>query len=269
MQKPIFIQATNLSDAWFQALYNVLKFGRTFKIDSGSYAGETRIELDFITVQVLAPYLRDYEGLPFIPEIPPTIDLPAPVTRDYLREYVPYLLTAERAENEAYTYGERLNAASVPSSSYTNNYIMEEIESGRAKHVGKAIHSISIDDAYDINVIRLNQIQYIIDTYKKHGHRNNQMVLQVAQPADILLSDPPCLRHIDTRIQDGKLHFYPYFRSWSMWGGFPANLAAISMLQEHMANEIGVEQGEIIATSKGLHLYGFEEKLAKIRCMVE
>ena len=81
------------------------------------------------------------------------------------------------------------------------------------------------------------------------------MVLQVGSPADLLIKDPPCLRHIDTRIQDGKLHFFPYFRSWDLWGGFPANLAAIQVLKEYMAAAIGVEDGEMVVSSKGLHIY--------------
>ena len=109
----------------------------------------------------------------------------------------------------------------------------------------------------------LNQIEYIINTYKTKGFRNNQLVLQVAQPSDLILKDPPCLRHIDTRIQDNTLHFFVYFRSWDLWGGFPANLAAIEMLKQYMAAEIGVESGEIIAASKGLHLYDYSFDIAK------
>ena len=109
----------------------------------------------------------------------------------------------------------------------------------------------------------LSQVDLLIWTYKNKGYRNNQMVLQVAQPDDMLLQDPPCLRHIDTRIQDGKLHFYPYFRSWDLWGGFPANLGGIQLLKEYVAAEIGVEDGEIIASSKGLHIYDYSFDLAK------
>jgi len=94
----------------------------------------------------------------------------------------------------------------------------------------------------------------------------NQAVLQVAHPDDFPLSDPPCLRHIDMKIKDGCLNFYPYFRSWDLWGGFPANLAAMAVLQKLMADTIGVESGLICATSKGLHLYGYVEELAKLRC---
>lgn len=100
----------------------------------------------------------------------------------------------------------------------------------------------------------------------KETPNTNQAILQVGRPEDNLLKDPPCLRHIDMRVKDGALVFYPYFRSWDLWGGFPANLAAIAVLQKYMADEIGVELGPIIADSKGLHLYGYVEELAKLRC---
>jgi len=109
------------------------------------------------------------------------------------------------------------------------------------------------------------QIQQVIDMYKNDGYNTNQACMSVSMPSDINLSDPPCLRLIDTRIRDGKLNFVVYFRSWDLWGGFPANLGGIQLLKEYMAGEIGVEDGEIIASSKGLHLYDYTWELAKLR----
>ena len=109
------------------------------------------------------------------------------------------------------------------------------------------------------------QIQRVIDMFKNDGYGTNQACMSVSMPSDIDLSDPPCCREIDCRIRDGKLHFMVYFRSWDLWGGFPANLGAIQMLKEYMAEEIGVEDGEIIAASKGLHLYDYIWELAKLR----
>ncbi|MFZ3046532.1 MAG: thymidylate synthase [Desulfatirhabdiaceae bacterium] len=108
------------------------------------------------------------------------------------------------------------------------------------------------------------QISYWIDQLKKTP-KTNQAILQVGKPSDWMLPDPPCLRHIDMRIKDDRLIFYPYFRSWDLWGGFPANLAGIAVLQKFMADEIGCELGPIVASSKGLHLYGYVEELAKLR----
>ena len=113
------------------------------------------------------------------------------------------------------------------------------------------------------------QIEEVIKMYKQDGHGTNQAYMTVGEPKTITYTDPPCLRGIDTRIRYGKLHFMVYFRSWDLWNGFPANLGAIQLLKEYMAAEIGVEDGEIIAASKGLHLYDYVWELAKLRTMRE
>jgi thymidylate synthase len=111
------------------------------------------------------------------------------------------------------------------------------------------------------------QIKEVIRMYREDGHGTNQAYMTVGDPKTLYLSDPPCLRGIDTRIKDSKLHFVVYFRSWDLWNGFPANLGAIQLLKEYMAESIGVEDGQIIAASKGLHLYDYIWELAKLRTM--
>jgi len=101
--------------------------------------------------------------------------------------------------------------------------------------------------------------------YKTQGYGTNQATIEIGMPSDIKLNDPPCLRLIDTRIRYGKLHFFPYFRSWDLWGGFPSNLGGLELVKQYMAEEIGVANGEIIATSKGLHLYDYSWEFAKQR----
>jgi thymidylate synthase len=113
------------------------------------------------------------------------------------------------------------------------------------------------------------QIAEIIRMYKEDGFNTNQAFMSVGNEESIYLADPPCLRAIDTRILDGRLHFFVYFRSWDLWAGFPSNLAAIQLLKEYMASEIGVEDGEIIAASKGLHLYEYSWDLAKAVLRIE
>ncbi len=107
------------------------------------------------------------------------------------------------------------------------------------------------------------QIVEVIKMYKNDGYNTNQAFMAVGDDKSITLSDPPCLRGIDTKIQDGSLHFFVYFRSWDLWAGFPSNLAAIQLLKEYMASEIGVKDGELVAMSKGLHLYEYTWELAK------
>ena len=255
------IEARDLPDLWFQAVYDVLEVGRVFKIDKGSYAGSSRLEYDYFIGHVKFPGTT-----PTLPEIPAHYGIPNPVEHNYVyggegygRSYIEYLMTGHKEPNESYTYGQRLTDA-VLLADHRRWYNDENWDI-----VNRAPNTAAIAEngvSYSVN-----QIEWIIETYKKHGHRNNQMVLQVAEPSDIILKDPPCLRSIDTRIQDGKLHFFVYFRSWDLWGGMPANLAAIQALKEYMAASIGVEDGEMIVESKGLHLYDYAVDLAKLRCM--
>ena len=51
--KPVYIEAFDLDDAWFQCLSRILESGYVYKIDRGSYAGQHRLEFDFATVRYL------------------------------------------------------------------------------------------------------------------------------------------------------------------------------------------------------------------------
>ncbi|MFC1858639.1 thymidylate synthase [Thermodesulfobacteriota bacterium] len=258
------IGARDLPDLWFQAVHDILDQGRRFTIDRGSYAGQTRLEFDYFLGHV------NYPGtIPLIPDIPPSCGIPNPVEYDYLyggkgydRAYIEYLMSPRKETGESYTYGERLTRVPLTGDKLTwweadNTEIIDK------RDIDGRIVFAENDQLF------LNQIEWIIHTYKQYGERNNQLVLQVAHPSDLSLLDPPCLRSIDTRVQDGTLYFFVYFRSWDLWNGFPANLAAIQNLKEYMAGEIGVQDGEMIVESKGLHLYGYAEELAKLRCLRE
>jgi thymidylate synthase len=253
---PQFIEARDLNDAWYQCLYRILEEGYRFKVDRGSYAGQERLEFDFAMIHIKHP-----GTLPLLPQIEEHHSIPNPVKDDYLDGYLPnYLMGSGVSENESYTYGQRMTKVKIDAT-WRLRYDKPENKEIliQDKDVWNKDTKILPYDWGDF----VSQIELLIWTYKNKGYRNNQMVLQVAQPDDMLLQDPPCLRHIDTRIQDGKLHFYPYFRSWDLWGGFPANLGGIQLLKEYIASEIGVKDGEIIATSKGLHLYDHCFDLAK------
>lgn len=144
------IEGQTLPDVWFQAIYNLIKNGRRFIVNKGSYEGEDRIEYDYFVGHIKRPWERDADGRPLVPEMPEGISIPPPVDKEYIFSYWKKLMTVEKETGEDYTYGERL--------------------------VGSP-----------------NQIDKIIDTYKEFGYRNNQMILQVGQPSDIELGDPPCV----------------------------------------------------------------------------
>jgi thymidylate synthase len=204
------IKARDLYEAWFLCLRKTLTEGYEYKIDRGSYAGQRRKELDLVVVKIRQPGIR-----PLIPDVPQGVS--PPTSMEYIESYLPYLMTAHKAEGEQYTYGQYLE----------------------------------------------KQIPEVIKMYKEDGYNTNQAFMAVGDDRSIFLADPPCLRGIDTRIRDNRLNFVVYFRSWDLWAGFPSNLAAIQLLKEYMADEIGVSDGEIIAMSKGLHLYEYCWELAR------
>ena len=198
------IEATSLADAWFQSVYTILDRGRVFVIDRGSYAGQKRLEYDWFTVRIKHPGTR-----PLLPQIEPHFGIPNPVEDGYLDDYLPYLMTAELKPGESYTYGQRLsgypiawNDVAMYDECVKNNNKEILIQDEEVWKDRKIITTNPKGDQFFIN-----QIELMIWTYKNKGYRNNQMTLQVAHPSDMRLQDPPCLRLIDTRIQDGKLHF--------------------------------------------------------------
>lgn len=230
---PIFIEAVDLPDSWFKVIWNIMEHGYRYLVERGSYEGSERIELDFAFI-----HIKDPGSGPLIPEIPHTLGIPNPTSLDYVeQEYFPrYIMSSEKAEGEQYTYGERIN--------------------------------LPVKD--DFLSVRKTQIEWAIEILKNTPN-TNQAVIEVAQPSDITVRgkdnhpDPPCLRLVDCRVRYGKLHLIVYFRSWDAWSGYPVNMAGIELLKQFMANEIGVDNGELIASSKGLHIYKYAEEAAKIR----
>lgn len=223
--EPKFIHARDLPDAWFQAVDLLLGEGRVWTVEHGSYEGQRRWELDHVTIRISHPGVR-----PLVPEMPAHLsNVPPPTTMEYVEEYLPYLMTNQPLKtNEVYTYGGRVEP----------------------------------------------QMEAIIRRYREHGFGSNQECIAVARPEDIDLDDPPCLRQIDCRVfpegclrpgEEAALHFVVYFRSNDLWNGFPANLAAIRLMQEYMAGCLDIPAGEILYSSKGLHIYDHAWDVAKLR----
>ena len=108
------------------------------------------------------------------------------------------------------------------------------------------------------------QLPELVRMYKEDGFGTNQACMSIGSKESIFLEHSQCLRVIDTRVWEGKLTFYVYFRSWDLWAGFPSNLAAIQILKEYVADALGVMDGELIAYSKGLHLYSLSWEVANM-----
>lgn len=229
---PVFITAFDLDDAWFQLLGAILDKGYVYTVTKGSYENvHKRLEFDLAVVRVTNPKNQ------IIPVIPEGMNIPPPTSMEYVSgDYLMYLMTDQKTKTEDYTYGERLNNFKLRMP-WTNEEVIEGT----------------------------NQIQEVIKMFKEKGEGTNQACMEIGMPSDIKLKEPPCCRLIDCRLRYGKLHFYIYFRSWDLWGGWPSNLGGMQLLKQYMAEQIGVEDGEMVCMSKGLHLYDYCWELAKIR----
>ncbi len=268
------IDAFNLDDAWFQCVNQLLDHGYRYKITKGSFAGEgERLGFDFVVIRVKHPGRE-----PIIPIMPEGSGIPAPTDIKYVTEtYLPYLMTDQKAEGEDYTYGERIhNPKARLEQTLDTEKIKEKTGISLEKLTDNQIkelypYTLSVKRTNGIITLHkeipfnVNPFQQVIRDYKEKGFGTNQEIMEIGMPSDIILNDPPCLRLIDTRIRYGKLHFIIYFRSWDLWGGMPSNLAGLQLVKKYMADEIGVEDGEIVAVSKGLHLYKYAWELAEAR----
>ena len=67
-----------------------------------------RREFDLVMVNIKYPGTR-----PLIPDIPVELGVPQPTSMEYVEDYLQYLMTDRKKENEVYTYGERLTNPKV------------------------------------------------------------------------------------------------------------------------------------------------------------
>lgn len=253
MFNSIHIQAKTLDDGWHQILYNLNKFGSRYKITSGSHAGSERLVCDFISGMIEFPHTR-----PLAPIID-NPDIPKPTDDDKIEKYfATYLMDSYLEPGEEYRY---------------STWIVGD------KHLGKD------------SVCPINQVEWIINHFKKHGFGNEHCYINIGNPTSSLAYDrpykyclvcgkyysheiercpnhdtelqihemvrgtSPCLRGLDFAIRDGFLLTYVVYRSWDAYSGWPENMGGFTLLNEYVANELNIKPGPLFFSSKSLHGY--------------
>lgn len=231
----MYIKAKTLPDAWFQAVYNLidydeednLKNGHLYQIDQGSYEESWRLEYPFIAIEIEFPLAK-----PLLPDFPLHTGLPSMADMGYVYSYfVEYFMSAVMGPNTVYTYGSRIN---------------------RPLYRNSRNHT-------------LTQLDLLVERVIEHP-KSNQLVLQIAEPEDLLLDDPPCLRSIALKVIDRSINLHVYFRSNDLWSGFPLNLACMSLFLKYLLTMTPYSAGKIYYFSSGLHLYRHNFEHAAIRC---
>jgi thymidylate synthase len=268
-------------------------YAREYMVQLGSFQNQqVRREFHDVTLHLSNPSssradLNTSRGL--LPHIPETLKdlVTPPADSDYVdTEYLSYLLTGLKQPTEDYTYGERFQWPTLRLVPNTNGkleifYVDYDTITTEDGDLRKLVNRQRVEVEFPNKPKGLERVleiptdvkpmEAIIDIYRNGHFDTNQATMAVGMPTDISLRDPPCLRLVDTRVmrnEDGtrSLHFRMYFRSWDLWAGLPPNLAGLQMMKEHMVYMINdgkpeseqVKDGEMIVSSKGLHLYGYQ-----------
>jgi hypothetical protein len=260
MIKPVFIEGTTLGDTWFQLLWNVNEYGRRYKIDEGSYKGEYRLAFDDVSGFIHHPHVR-----PLAPLMPESVNVPPPTTDDDIEQYfAEYIMNGNIKDNEDYKYSLWIVGGEYEIPRLVWWYPNENFNTCLDKG-GR--------------VIIPNQIQWIINHFKQKGFNNEHCYLTVGYPESNFSYDipytneqerktSPCLRGLDFRIiKDNGINYLTtkvIYRSWSLYSGFCTNMGGFTLLNQYVAQELGIEPGPLSFTCKSLHCYDFELEPLKI-----
>lgn len=226
------VNTKTIQDLWFQLIYNIFDNSYKQQIQSGSFENEQyRLQYPGVSAYIERPW----EDM--IPVMPYGSNIPAPTSMEYVNDYFAnYLMDPSLGENETYKYASR---------------IQHPMPKGGT------------------------QLERVIDMLKKTP-LTNQATIEIGSPEDLDVCwgkdgkcDPPCCRLISFKVipQDGRLTLAVsvFFRSWDLWAGLPSNLAGIELLKQYVAQETGLENGPMYAYSDGLHIYGYQEEIARLR----
>lgn len=99
-EKTNYVEGDSLGDVWREAMWLCVKNGYDFVVKGGSYMGQIRRQLPFVTIVAKTPWSR-----PLAPQVPP--GCPPPTDENYIcQDYFPnYLMSTRVKRNEEYTYG--------------------------------------------------------------------------------------------------------------------------------------------------------------------
>lgn len=277
----IHVEATTLSDAWFQLLYHAYHSGRRYLITRGSYEGSYRAEFDFASGFIKYPHDR-----PLAPIMPEGLNISPPTSDEKIWEYFEtYLMDPQLGKNEEYKYAVWINGDVQGCDREVAKRLQrleELIKACEGPHkVAAAVKYCEIlRNAISRDVLEpaITPIEWVIKHFKEAGYGTNHCFIQVGYPDSFVSYErpytnelergtSPCLRGIDFKIVDNILITTVYFRSWDLVGGFPENLGGITLLSEFVAASLGdVEAGPLAFCSKGLHVYDFY--LEPLKCLL-
>ena len=228
-----YVEGETIDEVWRNVMLLCVRNGWDFVVKGGSYEGQIRKQLPFVTLKINKPGTR-----PLAPIMQPGI--PSPTSEEKIEEvYFPeYLMD----------YGQH---------SYYGKTLIQKLKIWW--HRKNAERKGDNFEQYTYGDFIASQLPEVIDKLIKAKGNTNQACISIGDISTTFLSDPPCLRLISFKVIDGKLWMTVFFRSWDLYAGLPENLGGLQLVKEYvlsqLAEHMDIEDGPIIANSDGLHIY--------------
>jgi thymidylate synthase len=228
---PAFVSARNIDECYFKLILLCHNHGIDSPVTEGSNKGGRRLNLPIASGIINFPHER-----PLAPIMPYGV---APVTTDEEIEkyFVEYLMNPEINNNTTeYKYATWIN--------------------------GDFVHSDGRKET---------QLAWCIRHLKEKGFGNNHCYITVGTPTinfnyDIPYKNEterrtsPCLRGLDIKIYENQVMLGIIYRSWDLYAGFPENMGGFTLLNEYIADQLGVQPGPLTFYSQGMHCYDYQSK---------
>jgi len=210
------LKSRTLSEIWYALLLNAIEHGRIYKVSHGPNQGRKRLELDMVHLQIVKP-AEEFDAFIERQIIGP----------EYLNEYIEMIKT--RGKNRG-DFWDR----------HFDNRLVSPL----------VLTKQNLDWSIDLTPLGL-----LIQMYKLHGFKTNRACISMANAQDIAVNPSPCFRVLDTKVLDDKLNFIIYVRSWDVLQEMPEDLAILEKIKQYVASEISAQNGELIVSAKGVHIY--------------
>lgn len=223
--KEIFIEKDNLTEAYHEALVQLYLEG---EISECADWNQKQKEIS-ITIVIKNPLKEPMISKLFIggPE----------ELEQYRQEMLDGILDFEIEKgNWVYTYHDRM--VNYPTYNWNEHYGWDE----------------ALDDCgYELEPF--NQIDFVIQELERNPSSRRAVIIVRDVNTDAYSEDPACLQHIQYFIRDNKLHCKVLFRSNDACKASFMNMFALIMLQQKIADKLGIEVGSYTHRANSFHCY--------------
>jgi thymidylate synthase len=111
----------------------------------------------------------------------------------------------------------------------------------------------------------IDQIAALLDEIRRHPASRRQLVT-AWNPGDLpAMALAPCHCLFQTQVANGRLHLQLYQRSCDVFLGLPFNIASYALLLSILAQQCGLQPGELVWTGGDTHLYANHLEQARLQ----